>query len=84
MAFFNKGEVYTIVTDSETNFWVQRFAENHCIAHTVIDVMSAGGFITISFRSKERRASINKMLKSTFKSVYNVQMGEYLTLITKR
>jgi len=83
MALFSRGEVYTIVTDMETNFWVQKFAENHCIEHTTIDVMKADDLIVISFRSKERRASIYRKLKGTFKSIYNVKMGEYLTFITK-
>lgn len=84
MAFFNRGEIYTVVTDLETSFWVQRFAENHRVERTIIDVVRAGDFITVSFRSKERRAKINKKLKNTFKTICNVQTGEYVVLITKK
>ena len=84
MSIFTKSEVYTIVTDAETNFWVHKFADNHRVPNTGVDVIAAGGVITISFRSRERRSSINEKLKNTFKTVYHVQMGEYLTLITKK
>lgn len=84
MALFNRGEVYTIVTDLDTNFWVQKFAENHCVAHSVIDVLSAGDFIAVSFRSNEKRHSISKKLKNTFESNCNIQKSGYLTLVTKR
>lgn len=81
---FNRGEVYTIIADSETNFWVQKFAENHAAAYTVIGVVSQGDKIHISFRSKEKRSRINKLLKSTFETVCNVQVCEYLAFVTKR
>ena len=83
MSLFNRGEVYTIITDSETNFWVQKLAEGLCMEHTVIDVMSTGDHITISFRSKISRRRMNTIL-SMYRRNYNVQMGEYLTLITKK
>ena len=84
MAIFNKGEIYTIVVDSETNFWVQRFADNRSVRGGVIGVTKADNLLLISFRTKETRASINKQLKSTFADVYNVKIGEYLSFVTKK
>lgn len=84
MTLFNKGEIYTIVADEETNFWVQRFAENRCVKGAVIGVWKADELITISFRTKESRAHISEQLRSTFKSIYDVKISEYLAFVTKK
>ena len=84
MGIFNKGEIYTIAVDSETNFWVQRFADNRSVRHGVIGVTEADNLLLISFRTKETRANINKQLKNTFGDVYNVKIGEYLSFVTKK
>ena len=84
MGIFNKGEMYTIVADSETNFWVQRFADNRSVKRGVIGVTVMDKYLLISFRTKETRANINKELKNTFADVYNVRLGEYLSFVTKK
>ena len=84
MKLFNKGEIYSIVADEETNFWVQRFADNRSVKGSTIGVWKADNLIVISFRTKERRAAISEQLKSTFKPVYNVKIGEYLSFVTKK
>ena len=84
MGIFSKGEIYTIVVDAETNFWVQRFAENRSVKKGVIGVTAADNVLLISFRTKETRESIAKQLKNTFGDVYKVKIGEYLSFVTKK
>jgi len=84
MALFKKMETYSIVVDKETNFWVQRFAENRSVKGQPIGVWSAGDLIVVSFRTKETRANISKQLKNTFKEICDVRVSDYLTFVTKR
>ena len=84
MALFNKGEIYSIVVDEETNFWVQRFAENRSAKHGTIGIWKADGYIVISFRTKEPRSKVSEQLRNTFKPVYDVRIGEYLSFVTKK
>lgn len=84
MALFRKGETYNIVVDKETNFWVQRFAENRSVKGQPIGVWNAGELIVVSFRTKETRDNISKQLKNTFKEICDVRVCDYLTFVTKR
>lgn len=84
MNLFNKGEIYNIVVDMETNFWVQRFAENRSVKGKPISVWNAGELIVVSFRTKEPRARISEQLKNTFKELCDVRVSNYLTFVTKK
>lgn len=84
MKLFNKGEVYSIVVDKETNFWVQRFAENRSVKGQPIGVWNSGELIVVSFRTKEPRAVISQQLKNTFKEICDVRVSDYLTFVIKK
>ena len=78
MLFFKKEEVYTIVTDMNMNFMVQRFAGKHSVDYGVIEVMGSGNSVTISFRSKEKRENIRKELRRAFEETCYINMGEFI------
>ena len=84
MKLFNKGEIYSIVVDEETNFWVQRFADNRSVKGGTVGVWKADNLTVVSFRTKETRAKISEELKNTFKGVYTVKIGEYLAFVTRK
>ena len=84
MKLFNKKNVYTIVVDKETNFEVQRFANEHCMKRSTINIMSATDYIVIDFGSKEERNSITNKIKERFEQLFNVEIGENIIWITKK
>ena len=84
MKLFNKGEIYNIVADKDTNFWVQRFAENRSVKGQHIGVWNSGELIVVSFRAHSSRAEISKQLKNTFREICDVRVCDYLTFVTRR
>lgn len=84
MSIFNKGEIYNIITDMETNFWVQRFAENRCVNRTPISVWNEGSFIVVSFRTKVSRRKITAELKNTFRDICDIRVSDYFTFVVKK
>ena len=84
MTLFNKKNIYTIVTDKETNIEVQKFANEHCMKKSTISIMSTTDNVVIDFWSKEGRNSIIEQIKSRFEQVFNVEIGENLIWITSK
>ena len=84
MTLFNKKNVYTIVADKETNIEVQRFANEHCMKRSTINIMSATDYIVIDFGTKEGRNSIIEQIKNRFEQIFNVEIGENIIWITKK
>lgn len=80
MSLFRK-ELCTIIADEETNFKAQRFADEHCVKDSIIDIKSISGTIAISFYTKERWDYISKELNKLF----NCQScGNYLVYVTEK
>lgn len=84
MKLFNKKNVYTIVTDKETNIEVQKFVKEHCMKHTTINIMSATDHVIIDFTTKEGRNDIIEQIKNRFEHVFNIEIGENLIWITNK
>lgn len=84
MKLFNKKNIYTIVADKETNIEVQRFASEHCMKRSTINIMSATDYVVIDFGTKEGRDSIIEKIKDKFEQIFNVEIGENLIWITNK
>ena len=84
MTLFNKKNIYTIVTDKETNIEVQRFANEHCMNKSTINIMSTTDNVVIDFWSKETRNSIIEQIKNRFEQIFSVEIGDNLIWITKK
>ena len=84
MKIFNKKNIYTIVTDKETNIEVQKFVSKHCMKHTTINITSATDYVFIEFVAKERRDSIIEQIKDKFEQIFNIETGENLIWITNK
>lgn len=84
MSIFNKGEIYTIMTDMNANFWVQRFAENRSVKGKPIGVWNSGKLIVVSFRTKVPRWKITAELKNTFRDICDIRVSDYFTFVTAK
>ena len=80
MKLFKREEAYTIVSDEDTNWFVQRFIKNH--GAKKINVRNSGRYIVTTFRTNEERVDVYAALRKKFDSAFNVRIGEYLIFVT--
>ena len=84
MKLFNKKERCVIVVDEETNLKIQRFADEHCIKGSIIDITKNGELCIISFDTKSGIKNIIKQLRSKFELDFNVDVKHELIFVTNK
>lgn len=84
MKLFNKTKCYYIMTNTEANFKVQRFADEHCEKNYPIRVQSDGEIVLIDFYSSEKPEKLISELRRELEADFNIRIGESFIHITNK
>lgn len=80
MKFLKREEIYTIVGDETTNWYIQRFIRNH--GAKKIRIRKSGEYTVTKFSTNEERVDVYAALRKKFDSVFDVRIGEYIIFVT--
>lgn len=89
MKLFNKTERCNIDVNEVTNFKLQKFADEHCAEHSIVEIKgwASGGQknLVVSFNTKKKQSNIYRDLKKEFGNEYDVNIiHKQLISLTKK
>jgi hypothetical protein len=84
MKLFGERKMCSIVADEAANFEVQRFADNHCIRNSIVDVKVINKLFVVSFYANRSNNSIFRQLQNDYEQDFNVRIGENHIFVTTK